>query len=463
MKSQIRRIFLFFTTFIIIIDAITFAGFLNDFSWSGSMPAVLIYWIIPVIFITSLQLYGRKFLASNRPGFFAGFYVFAGYFLAFYVPKLFYAVFILTEYALKIVAYPVSLIFPDILNTNIPFGEFMIGGPLNFISLIVLPLSLLSFIVILAGMAFGRFNFKVRHMGIDSPDLPSHFDGFKLIQISDLHLGSLYGHEDKIRKVVDLINRESPDIIVFTGDLVNNLAAEAEGWTEILNEMKSRYGNFSILGNHDYGEYYNWPSEEARQENMNDLLAAHKDSGFTVLLNQSARISLNGQNNVTGNLNITGQKSSDDKGDHLNITGQKSSDDKGDQQNSNQEIFVAGVENWGLPPFKQYGDLEKALVDIPEKAYTILLSHDPSHWDAEVLNKSTVNLTLSGHTHGMQFGIRTKKFKWSPVQMKYPRWIGLYQQGYRYLHVNPGLGYIGYAGRIWIPPEISVITLKKSN
>lgn len=465
MKSQIRRIFLFFTTFIVIIDGISFAGFLGDFVWSGSLPVLLLYWIIPLVFISSLQLYGRQFLAENKPGFFAGFYMFAGFFLAFYIPKLFYTVFILAEYILKIIAYPLSLIFSDFLNVNFPFGEFMLGGPMNFISLIILPLSILSFIVILAGMAFGRFNFKVRHVGIDSPDLPALFDGFKIIHISDLHLGSLFGHEDKIRKVVDLINRESADIIVFTGDLVNNLAAEAEGWTEILNEMKSRYGNFSILGNHDYGEYYNWPNEKARLDNMKDLLTAHKESGFTVLLNESARISIYG---------AEAENSTDTKNDKYTkiYQGTKKSMKSGNQNlqtsfseetdsSENQEIFIAGVENWGLPPFEQYGDLEKALKQIPEKAFTVLLSHDPSHWDAEVLRKSTVNLTLSGHTHGMQFGIRTKKFRWSPVQIKYPRWIGLYQQGYRYLHVNPGLGYIGYAGRIWIPPEISVITLKK--
>ena len=184
MKSQIKRIFFFFTAFILLIDGISFVGFIGDFHWSGSLPALIIYWTIPAFFISALQLDARQFLAENKPGFFAGFYVFTGFFLAFYIPKLFYLVFILTEYTLKILAYPVSLIFSDFLNANIPFGEFLFGGPMNFISLIVLPLSIVSFIVIIAGMAFGRFNFKVRHMGIDSPDLPDYFDGFKLVHIS---------------------------------------------------------------------------------------------------------------------------------------------------------------------------------------------------------------------------------------------------------------------------------------
>jgi predicted MPP superfamily phosphohydrolase len=251
-------------------------------------------------------------------------------------------------------------------------------------------------------------------------DLPSAFDGLKLIHISDLHLGSLYGHQDKIRRAVEMINRESPDLIVFTGDLVNNLAEEAAGWTDILSEMKARHGKLSILGNHDYGEYYNWPDKESRTENMERLYSAHRQSGFSLLLNQSVSI------------------------------------DRDDQG-----IFIAGVENWGLPPFEQYGDLSLALKDIPEGSFTILLSHDPSHWDEEVLGKTRIQLTLSGHTHGMQFGIRIGRFRWSPIQHKYPRWIGLYTEGSQYLHVNPGLGYIGYAGRICIPPEITLITLKK--
>jgi predicted MPP superfamily phosphohydrolase len=282
-------------------------------------------------------------------------------------------------------------------------------------------LSLLAFLLLVGGMIFGRFNYRVHKEEIYSDELPSVFDGFRLVHISDLHLGSLYGHQEKVRKAIEMINREKPDLILFSGDLVNNIAEESEGWTGLLSEMKAGYGKFSILGNHDYGDHHNWPDEKARDDNMEKLIEAHRASGFTVLLNGSQTI-----------------------------------------RKEQEKIFIAGVENWGLPPFTQYGDLAKALEDIPDKAFTVLLSHDPTHWDEEVLPSSNVQLTLSGHTHGMQFGIRTGNIRWSPIQIKYPRWVGLYQQGSQYLYVNPGLGFIGYAGRIFIPPEITVITLCRS-
>ena len=417
MRSQIRLIFLVFVAFILLVDGITFAGLTGDFPAIKHPLFLAGFWLVTIVFIMRLAVYGRTFLSNSKPGFFAGFYVFTGFFLAFYVPKLFYVAFYIVEFALKMLTFPVLLLVTDPL----PFGEFLWSGPLNLISLLVIPLSAFTMMIIFWGMLFGRFNFKVRRSEIIYNDLPQAFDGYRIVHISDLHLGSLYGHKVKLSKAIKMINHESPDLILFTGDLVNNLAEETEGWEDLLSDLHAQDGNFAILGNHDYGEYYNWPDENAHRQNMEKLIRAHEDSGFTLLLNRSVRIS-----------------------------------------RDNEDIFLAGVENWGLPPFKQYGDLSKALKDIPAARFTILLSHDPSHWDEEVIGRTNVHLTLSGHTHGMQFGIRTGNFRWSPVQMKYPRWIGLYQQGHQYLHVNPGLGYIGYAGRIGIPPEITVITLKKS-
>ncbi len=417
MRSQIRFIFFFFVAFILLVDGIAFAGLAGDFPAIMHPLSLAGFWVITLIFIVRLAVYGLTFLSNSKPGFFAGFYLFTGFFLAFYVPKLFYIAFLIVEFALKLLIYPVILL----VDYPLPFGEFLWTGPLNIISILVIPLSAFSMMVVFWGMLFGRFNFKVRRSEITYTDLPPAFDGYRIIHISDLHLGSLYGYQEKLRRAINLINNESPDLILFTGDLVNNLAEETKGWEDLLAGLHAQDGNYAILGNHDYGEYYDWPDEKAHQENMQKLIRAHEDSGFTLLLNRSVKISRN-----------------------------------------DEDIFLAGVENWGLPPFKQYGDLAKALQNIPDAGFTILLSHDPSHWDEEVTDRTGVHLTLSGHTHGMQFGIRIGKFRWSPIQIKYPRWVGFYQQGYQYLHVNPGLGYIGYAGRIGIPPEISLITLKRS-
>ncbi len=417
MRSRIHYLLLFIIAFIGLIDGMVYAGLRLDFQWTRSLLFSLVYWMVPAAFIGRLLLYLATFRADSRAGLTAGLFVFNSFFLAVYLPKLAYAAFVLLEYNLKLTAFCVSLLF----NRPWEFGEFMTGGPLNFISLLVLPVAILAFVIILGGMLFGRFNYRIRPIEILFPDLPPEFDGFRIVHISDLHLGSLNGHQDKINRAVDMINREAPDLILFTGDMVNNLADEADGWTDLLSRLKSVSGNFSILGNHDYGEFYDWPDKESRKRNMEQLYRTHEDAGFILLLNRSERI-----------------------------------------RKGSGEIYIAGVENCGRPPFKQYGDLGKALKEIPQGAFTLLLSHDPSHWDAEVLPETGVQLTLSGHTHGCQFGIRTRRINWSPIQIMYPRWIGLYRQGQQYLHINPGLGYIGYAGRIWIPPEITVITLKYS-
>lgn len=416
MRSQIRIIFLVFTAFILLVDGISFAGLTGDFPAIMHPLPMAIYWTATGVFIIRLAGYGRTFLSNGKPDLFAGIFVFAGFFLAFYVPKLFYIAFLMAEFTLKLLVYPVILLVSDPL----PFGVYLWTGPLNIISMLVIPLSAFAMFVILWGMFYGRFNFKVRRLALTYKDLPPAFDGYRIVHISDLHLGSLYGHQEKLSKAFRLVNEESPDLILFTGDLVNNLAEETKGWEDLLTGLHAADGKYAILGNHDYGEYYAWPDEKARQDNLQQLIRVHEGSGFTLLLNRSVKIT------------------------------------RGDG-----EIFLAGVENWGLPPFTQHGDLAKALEHIPDEGFKILLSHDPSHWDAAVTGQSNVHLTLSGHTHGMQFGIRTGKFRWSPIQVKYPRWVGLYRHGCQYLHVSPGLGYIGYAGRIWIPPEITVITLRK--
>jgi predicted MPP superfamily phosphohydrolase len=209
--------------------------------------------------------------------------------------------------------------------------------------------------------------------------------------------------------------------ILFTGDMVNNIASEVKGFIPMLQKLEARQGKFSILGNHDYGEYYQWTSKEQLRQNMEDLYAHHKEIGFRLLRNESVKL-----------------------------------------QKDGEEIALIGVENWGLPPFPQYGDLTKSFEPVKDSPFKILMSHDPSHWDAEVIKNTNIDLTLSGHTHGMQFAIRIPGWRWSPVKMKYPRWGGLYTEGKQHLYVNIGIGYIAFPGRVGTPPEITVIELRKA-
>ena len=274
-------------------------------------------------------------------------------------------------------------------------------------------------IAIIDGMVRGRFAFKVFRRELTFDRLPRAFDGLKVVQISDLHIGSFFNRHGPVKQAVEMINRLEADLIVFTGDLVNNVASEAEGWGPIFAPMQAKLGKYSILGNHDYGEYVKWPSKEALAQNMRDLEEQHQRFEFDLLNNRSQVFEKDGQ-----------------------------------------KIYLAGVENWGLPPFPQHGDLKASLEGIPADAFTILLSHDPSHWDAQVIPESEVDLTLSGHTHGMQFGIEIGKWRWSPVKFKYPRWADLYQVGKQFLYVNRGFGHIGFLGRVGIRPEISLLTLR---
>jgi predicted MPP superfamily phosphohydrolase len=232
-----------------------------------------------------------------------------------------------------------------------------------------------------------------------------------------MHLGSFNKNFEKIAKAVDLINEQEPDLILFTGDLVNNFAEETNGWAPVLSKMKAKIGKYSILGNHDYGDYSHWKLPEDKAKNLQEIKDFHKEVGFKLLLNESETITINGE-----------------------------------------EIALVGVENWGKPPFPQHGDLTKAINGSANLPFKILMSHDPSHWDAQVLD-TDIALTFSGHTHGMQFGLERAGIKWSPVQYKYPRWGGLYQQADQYLYVNRGFGYIGFPGRIGMPPEITFVEL----
>lgn len=270
------------------------------------------------------------------------------------------------------------------------------------------------------GVWFGKYHYKVHHKTLYFNNLPESFDGFKIAQVSDLHLGT-FDNKKKVQKGFTLLQQQHPDAIVFTGDMVNNRAEEATPYIDMMKELRAPYGKFTIWGNHDYGDYVPWKNEQERQENLDKLEAAEQQMGLQWLNNKHVPFSKNGDT-----------------------------------------IYLAGVENWGLKPFPQYGELDSALANISPTDFTVLLSHDPTHWREKVLESDkNVELTLSGHTHGMQFGIELGQFRWSPVKYKYPDWAGLHHKNGQYLYVNRGFGHIGYPGRLGIRPEITVIELKR--
>lgn len=301
--------------------------------------------------------------------------------------------------------------------------KFHISDRRKFISQAALALGAVPFASLLYGMYQGRYNYKVLKYTLEYESLPESFDGFQITQISDLHCGSFDNYE-KVAYGMELINQQKSDLLLFTGDLVNNKSSEALDWVDVLSKIDAPYGKFSVLGNHDYGDYSEWENEEAKQKNLDKMYQIQKDMGFDLLLNESRYIEKNGE-----------------------------------------KIALIGVENWGAGRFKKAGDLEKSIAQIEAKDFKILLSHDPSHWEAEVLpHPNPFHLTLSGHTHGFQFGIEIPGWiKWSPIQWRYKQWAGIYENQEQKLNVNRGFGYLAYPGRVGIWPEITVITLKKKN
>ncbi len=293
----------------------------------------------------------------------------------------------------------------------------------RFISQMALGITAIPLFSILYGIFEGKYNFKVIKKAVFFDDLPDSFDGLRVLQISDLHCGS-FDNKEKIEYAVELINQQDFDLLVFTGDMVNNFASEMHPWIETFNKIKKpKYGKYSVLGNHDYGEYTIWDSTAEKEKNFQEIKDLHGKIGFKLLLNENVYI-----------------------------------------ENNTDKIAVVGVENWGHN-FKKTGDLNKASERLSQQDFKILLSHDPSHFDLEVKNHpKNFQLTLSGHTHGMQFGVEIPAvLKWSPVQYVYRYWAGLYRDSGKFLYVNRGFGFHAYSGRVGIWPEITILELKKTD
>ena len=292
----------------------------------------------------------------------------------------------------------------------------------KFISYSALTLAAIPFGTMIYGMVKTAFDFKIQRKKIPIAKLPAAFEGLKIVQISDIHSGSFIS-DAHFKNAVEMIMNEKPDLIFFTGDLVNDRSDEAEPFKKVWKNLSAPLGVFSVLGNHDYGDYVLWDSPELKQANLERLFGIHKEMGWELLRNEHRIIEKNGE-----------------------------------------KIGLVGVENWGAAlRFPRKGDMKKAQLGMDEVPVKILLSHDPSHWEAKILKEHPeIDLTLSGHTHGFQFGIEIPGFKWSPSQYVYPQWAGLYSNGNQHLYVNRGLGFLGYLGRVGIRPEITVLELTAS-
>jgi uncharacterized protein len=326
--------------------------------------------------------------------------------------------------------YTMHLIFNALLSIDFVFRlplalSILIGIPFSVkrktvIYSIGFLLSIATASSILYGTLLGRKDLVVNQLELAFAGLPKNFDGLKILQISDIHLGGFMNSKELISKVKTETNKINPDIVLFTGDLVNNFSNELNDWDTIFQEITYKRACYSILGNHDYGNYTNWKNDSSKIENFNQINSSHKSFGFKLLNNEHIQLKL-----------------------------------------GNDSIFIVGVENWGHPPFPQYANLEKAMNGIPTQSFKILMTHDPSHWDQLIKHRSDIDLTLSGHTHGMQWGIIKAGITFSLSYFVRNNWGGLYNYNNSYLYVNSGLGTVGIPWRINMPGEITVITLKR--
>lgn len=366
-----------------------------------------VFWAIILISICSL-VYALAGMQSRGMG--AFFKITTHAFLMLFVSTLLFVLNLLLEDVYRVLAGCFHLVIE---------GNFLIQSRNPFLIDFGIGLFFTSIALFLYGMLKGKYAYRVIKHTLYFKDLPEVFDGFTITQISDVHAGS-FTNPKAVQKGIDMVNAQKSDLFVFTGDLVNNKAEEIKPWISRFSQIKAPFGQYSILGNHDYGDYVKWDNELVKRGNLEQLKKYHKELGFRLLLDEHVELHKNGE-----------------------------------------KIILAGIENWGLG-FGERGDLAKALLGTTKDEFKVLLSHDPSHWEAQVKsNPNKIQLALAGHTHGMQFGIEAFGIKWSPVKFRYKHWAGIKKENGRVLNVNRGFGFIGFSGRVGIWPEITVIELKK--
>lgn len=396
-------------------------GAIEYYGWQGVKTAFRpenlrtvrwVYWgVTATLFLLFLSY--RPFLYKYMPRQ-VGTY-FAAFFLVFLISKLIVLLFLFPEDIVRGFKFLVSKFSSTSALTS--------GGisRSEFLSKAALVAATVPAGTLIYGVIANAYNYQFRKVSVKFPNLPDSFHGFKIIQLSDIHSGS-FTKTEPIQKVIEKINNLNADVIFFTGDLVNNVADEMDNFIHVFDKLKARHGVISITGNHDYGDYVTWDTEEEKVANFEKFTGIHKSLGWDLLLNENRTIERNGQ-----------------------------------------KISIIGIENWGGGRFAKYGKLKDAYRGTEDTPFKILLSHDPSHWEAQVLdNYPDIDLTFSGHTHGAQFGIENKWLRWSPSQYIYKRWAGLYTEGKQFLYVNRGFGFLGYPGRVGILPEVTEITLLKA-
>jgi uncharacterized protein len=404
-----RITFLFFFTIISVLLDFYFFQIIKKYrtlTWTKSL--FYLYWSFTIVTVSNLFFYSLN--------------IDLGYYLKTIIFNM-----IIGNFISKLVALP-FLLFDDLRrliiylfikkesssNNKISRSKFLsISASLAY----GLPITSLSYGI----LSNNVYDYRVKRRNISFNNLPKAFEGIKVCHISDIHVGSLKNRL-AVRGGIDMIINEKPDVILFTGDLVNDRASELKGWGDDLSKIKAPLGVFSVLGNHDYGEYADWKDNNAKNKNFNDLLHSQKEFGWNLLRNENTNIEVDGE-----------------------------------------RLNIIGVENWASSRFQQYGDLDSAYKGIDEENFKLLMSHNPSHWNAEVTNNfKDIDLTLSGHTHGLQYGIDIGKFRVSPVRLAYKQWADLYSSNDQFIYVNRGFGFMGYPGRVGILPEITILELNRT-
>lgn len=381
----------------------------RKFTWFFVMLS-LVFMAYATVHYFYLQHYGVGAVAYRQ------YFIITGAFILIYIPKLVMLAFIVFEALLLFLLQLLSFVFQH--RSHYEFVKKV--RRFKFFSWMGFILGLLLFGYILYGMLVTRTDYKVQEVALSFKNLPPAFNGVKIVQLSDVHLGSFYS-EKELGKAIELLKAINPDMILFTGDMVNVSALETAPYQEVFSSLKPPLGMFAVLGNHDQDDYMKLSPGIGREKMEAEVAAAERKMGFNVLRNQNQYI----------------YKGTD-------------------------SIALIGVDSWGLQPFRCYGDLPKALNGVDKQSFKILLSHIPSHWVVEVRGKTDIDLTLAGHTHAAQIGVEFGSWHWSPIVFKYPHYMGLYPWGTQYLYVNPGLGYLGFPGRIGIRPEITVFTLSRT-